>query len=561
MSAPALALAALLCGSTTPPDTLYVGPGLLLDTIQKGVNLARNGDCVMVLPGTYRESIRIVDKGLSLIGYGGPEETIIVRGGGPYDFALQTEPHTQGNLAIEGFRFTGLGGLMVYSWLLYGDLRFRDCRASGIGSGVDNGTLLTVNANQGNVEIENCVTVGNYSGGDGCGIKVFTAKDVTTRHCWFERNWTGPHPYDTVGGGGLSAYSLKATLVEGNVFLKNDNADPETEHCRGGGCAAHSDSIVAVLGNAFVGNVSGQGGALTIWCQVTERSLVERNLFIGNVATPTHNDQWGDGPLAGEGGAIDVGFVTPVVISHNTFYGNRVTTDNNPRRSDPLGAAILSWGINCYVGSNLFVGNRGAEAIYLHASSVELSHNLLFDNPGGNYGGVPGSVHDEIHADPRFFAPAAGDFRLRPDSPAIGAADPDPPVEARSHSLDIGALPFDGDDPALLYVVPHRARRPAGGRLELRVLIANLGAPPLASPLHAELLRPGDSTPLWSRQQTVRMTGEDSWSGQVSLSIPPALPPGDYRLRLRWEDEVEQVRLQIVPSVAHLRAQLERSRR
>jgi hypothetical protein len=55
------------------------------------------------------------------------------------------------------------------------------------------------------------------------------------------------------------------------------------------------------------------------------------------------------------------------------------------------------------------------------------------------------------------------------DSPAIGAADPDPPSEVEATFSDLGALPFDGDDPALLYVVPHRA---AGGRLELRARLA-----------------------------------------------------------------------------------------
>jgi hypothetical protein len=256
------------------------------------------------------------------------------------------------------------------------------------------------------------------------------------------------------------------------------------------------------------------------------------------------------------GGALYVEFISPVVVSHNTFVGNRVTTDNDPRRSDPHGAAIYSWGPASYFGSSLFVDNSGAEAFYSLAGSVEMSHNLFHDNPDGDYGGAPVWIHDEIHDDPLFFAPAAGDFRLRPGSPAIGAADPAPPEEARVDFADIGALPFDGDDPALLYVVPHRARRPAGGRLELRVLLANLGPDPIRAPLRAQLTGDGREEPWWSEERMLRIGAEHTWSGKVDLPIPAALPPGSYRLQLRWEDETEVIRLQVVPSVSAVRARL-----
>ena len=245
------------------------------------------------------------------------------------------------------------------------------------------------------------------------------------------------------------------------------------------GAAVVGDTL-RIAYNAFVGNIAGAGGGLYLASQSGPRAVVEHNLFLGNAGMPVENNEfWGNPPLSGRGGAIYVEFISPVVIAHNTFYGNRVETDHNPFREDPAGAAIYSWGPRSYIGSNNFVRNPGADALYFMASNTSLIHNLMHANVDGDYGGAPPYVVGEIRGDPLFFAPGYGDFRLRPGSPAIGAADPDPPAEIEQPMADVGAYPFDADDPALLYVVPRSARRPAGETLLLKVLIANLGANPL----------------------------------------------------------------------------------
>ncbi|MGW3088393.1 right-handed parallel beta-helix repeat-containing protein [Streptomyces sp. NPDC001108] len=69
---PVAALSAAAVGMASPsasaPTARVVRPG---ESIQRAVDAARPGDTVLVLPGTYRESVRITTSGLTLRGTGG----------------------------------------------------------------------------------------------------------------------------------------------------------------------------------------------------------------------------------------------------------------------------------------------------------------------------------------------------------------------------------------------------------------------------------------------------------------------------------------------------------
>lgn len=66
----AITLAFLI--STASAETLTVGPKASFHTIQSAIDAAHNGDTIKVAPGIYKETIKITDKQLNIIGQDHP---------------------------------------------------------------------------------------------------------------------------------------------------------------------------------------------------------------------------------------------------------------------------------------------------------------------------------------------------------------------------------------------------------------------------------------------------------------------------------------------------------
>ena len=62
--------------STVVVNGTYVKGDFYCDTIQEAVDMANDGDTIIVCPGTYRGNI-VVDKPVSILSYGGASETVI----------------------------------------------------------------------------------------------------------------------------------------------------------------------------------------------------------------------------------------------------------------------------------------------------------------------------------------------------------------------------------------------------------------------------------------------------------------------------------------------------
>jgi hypothetical protein len=169
-----------------------------------------------------------------------------------------------------------------------------------------------------------------------------------------------------------------------------------------------------VAHNRFLENPASEGALLL---RNVRGVAVERNLLVG-------------GSLQG----IRVDAVQDCRVLQNTVVG--FSTGLELRQLE-----------GCRVEGNILAqGLVGLEHLSLYYPETTVDHNLFFDNMVHVEGGEVGT-HDLV-ADPRFVDPAAGDFTLAADSPAVDAAPADLPVpEGAGARADLGALERGAGEP------------------------------------------------------------------------------------------------------------------
>jgi len=136
-------------------------------TIQEGVNVAKDGDVVLVFPGMYRESVLVKEKKITLMGSGAEATAIYAAGGDAVTFQSAGQ-----NAAIIGFSITG-GKAGIYC-LGDADPGISNCIISGGTNGV-----ITRGGEGGYPvpSISNCVIVG--CGTDGIDIRYGGSISIT----------------------------------------------------------------------------------------------------------------------------------------------------------------------------------------------------------------------------------------------------------------------------------------------------------------------------------------------------------------------------------------------
>ena len=267
-------------------------------TIQAGINVAVNGDTVLVAPGTYYEHINFNGKEILVKSEAGPENTIIDK---LYD-----------GLSIVTFAAGEDTGSVLDGFTIR--------NASG-GSGIEcrSASPLIVD----NIITNNTAV---YPGG---GIRCEGSSPVI-KHNVISNN-------SASAGGGLYVHNSSHPIVVNNEIVSNNVTS------LGGGVYCYSYCNATITGNIIISNTCGGGGG--ILCDVSSNGTISFNLICDNVAS-------------GRGGGIfcysnSSPLILNNTITHNAGYGEQAggivcqsscspTIDNNI-----VSATLAGYGIHC----------------------------------------------------------------------------------------------------------------------------------------------------------------------------------------------------------------------
>lgn len=276
-------------------------------TIQTGINYAKDGDVLVVAPGTYVENISYHGKKVTVRSSSGPGVTVI---DGSQTFSCVTFNKNEDlNSILDGFTVTNGGG------------------NSGITGGKKGGGVYCENSSP---TIINCRIIFNchkaFSGGGMYNLE--SSPSIT--NCHFSGNGR-----PAFGGGmynDLSSPIITNCVFSGNSVLSsgggmyNDTSSPILTNCvfagnwaddMGGGM--YSTTVYSAPGGSkpilnncfFLGNgVYIKGGGMYCFTQIAKTAPILTNCaFIGNTSA------------AGNGGGL-FSFKSPVELYNCTFSGN-----------------------------------------------------------------------------------------------------------------------------------------------------------------------------------------------------------------------------------------------
>ncbi len=359
-------------------------------TIQEGIDAAQELDLVLVAPGTYNESIRLLGKRITLRSTDGPQLTII-SGAGLRGSVVRCIDGERQNTVLAGFTLSGGSGSACGSSTcgggMYNDASsptIEDCvfsqNSAAFGGGMYNrngssptvlNSVLSMNtadrhgggmySTHSDPIVTLCTFSINIANEDG-GSMFNTSSSPTVSHCTFEGS-------RAIHGGGMcnegdSEPTVTSCMFTGNIASRsgggiyNIRSHPDLRDCTfignttrgglgfsssgGGGGISNRQSNPMVTNCIFNRNTAGGGGAMRN--RYESNPAITNCMFMGNTA-------------AGGGGGLSNYNSDPTVINC-TFSANTATFGGAifNFRSDPLI-------INCTVSANMAISGGGIENI------------------------------------------------------------------------------------------------------------------------------------------------------------------------------------------------------
>jgi|SRR5271166_241763 len=364
-------------------------------TIQDAINAARNGDIVLVAPGTYFENINFNGKAITVKSASGKKVTIIDGG------------HANSVVTFDS--------------------------GEGLKSVLHGFTIRNGEAN-------------NSSNFDGGGISIYNASPTITGNIVNQNN--------AVNGGGGISLRFSSALVQNNLVENNSQTTGYSGGVGGGGVAVSGAGAARVIGNTIQNNswVSANGGGITLFAAGTP--TLENNIIEGNDAYS--GGQGGGIWIVNDSDAV---IVQNLIYNNSADQGSGIyflvpSGDNGPllvnntivgTSSSPQGSAVYASGFDDQVQffNNLMIGPSGGNAVFCDSTYDKtpptFTDNDAFSSTGSGLQGTcvaQASNNGNISADPMF--KGAMNFHLQAGSPAIDTGDNSAPDLL---PLDLGGKP------------------------------------------------------------------------------------------------------------------------
>lgn len=366
--------------------------------LQNAVNQAADGDTIYVAGGTYTSTaseVLLLTKSVTIQGgWNGLSGRVIVVRPTIYPTILDGQD-TRRVVNISGNVSPTLSGLTIQNGRV----------AAGQGGGVN------ISNASGNVTIDNCTLHSNYAEWYGGGVALLGGALTVTRSTIYDNR--------TTYGGGAFMVSMGTSLILENSVAYQSSAQEIAQY----GTFIHADRGGVTLRRNHIAHHADSSSLISVSASSGGASL-ENNIFEQNA-----------GKVFEQSGAGEL----PVFIQHNTF------TDNG------VGAINLGPSAQGEIANNIFTGQTGYSIQSLGGSSVNVHHNLFWQN-----GQNPILGSGAVQADPKFTVT----YHLNPGSPAIDAGAPSLlTVDYDGDPRSMGSAPDIGADEVYKFVYLPMIRR------------------------------------------------------------------------------------------------------
>lgn len=363
--------------------------------IQTAIDVAMNGDTVLVSPGVYTERIDFRGKAITVASVDGASATIIDGQSLGTVVTIVANPGEgpvlRGFTVTRGYGFPFAGGIYTYG---------------------------------GPAVVEENIITDNF-GCLGGGISA-EFSSATIRNNLVSNN--RPNCVGGTGGGGVNLGGAGTARVVGNVISGNISAFD------GGGISLFAAGEPVISGNVITGNVTGDsvpgsGGGISL--ANASNAVIVNNIIAANASRYGGGISW----------LVPSGEPGPNVINNTIAFNDSL-----------LGTAVYADGFDAQarLTNNILVGSGMRWVVecgtFNDLNPPVISYNDVFNVDGtSRYGGAcvdQTGVNGNIAADPLFVDRANGNFHIMTSSPAVDAGQN---TGAPRVDIDAEVRPTDGN--------------------------------------------------------------------------------------------------------------------